>query len=74
MTGNTTFPFFILQAVDIMNLKGNDRLVLSHQLQTPRILKENDKQNEDYFLNLEGSGRNRSLYIFFIDWKYFVII
>ena len=74
MTGNTTFPFFILQAVDIMNLKGSDRLVLSHQLQTPRILKENDRQNEDYFLNLEGSGGNRSLYIFFIDWKYFVII
>ena len=49
-------PIFILQAANTLNLKGNDR-VLSHQSQTPRILKGNDRQNEDYFLNLEGSDR-----------------
>ena len=71
-------PIFILQAANTLNLKGNDR-VLSHQSQTPRILKGSDRarlpislrpwvvntlklkgidrQNEDYFLNLEGSDR-----------------
>ena len=45
-------PIFILQDVTTLNLKGNDRLVLSHQSQTPRILKGNDRQNEDYFSEL----------------------
>lgn len=58
-------PIFILQAANTLNLKGNDRLVLSHQSQTPRILKGGDRQNEDYFLNLEGIDRNRSLYFFY---------
>ena len=67
-------PIFILQAANTLNLKGNDR-VLSHQSQTPRILKGSDRQNEDYFLNLEGIDGNRSLYIFFfINWEYFVMI